>query len=71
MFRSIYLNPPPALSVRYVDNFEATHDAVFQSAPHAIKFARNSAFHYLNAGRYLMAQILLHALTHTRRPADL
>ena len=28
----------------------------------AIRFDRNSAFHYLDAGRYLMAQILLHVL---------
>jgi hypothetical protein len=46
----------------YVDNYPATYDAVFQQTPHAIKFAKNSAFHYLNAGRYLMAQILLHAI---------
>ena len=46
----------------YIDNYESTYDAVFQDTPHAIKFAKNSAFHYLNAGRYLMAQILMHAL---------
>lgn len=46
----------------YIDNYPATYDAVFQSTPHAIKFAKNSAFHYLNAGRYLMAQLVLHAL---------
>ncbi len=46
----------------YVDNYPATYDAVFQSTPHAVKFAKNSAFHYLNNGRYLMAQMLLHAL---------
>jgi hypothetical protein len=46
----------------YVDNYPATYDAVFQQTPHEIKFAKNSAFHYLNAGRYLMAQILLHAI---------
>ena len=45
----------------YVDNYPATYDAVFQSTPHAIKFAKNSAFHYLNAGRYLMAQLVLGA----------
>jgi hypothetical protein len=28
----------------------------------AIRFDRNSAFHYLDAGRYLMAQVLLHVL---------
>ena len=39
----------------------ATHEAVFQTTPRAIKFAKNSAFHYLNNGRYLMAQLLLHA----------
>ena len=46
----------------YIDNYESTYDAVFQDTSHAIKFAKNSAFHYLNAGRYLMAQILMHAL---------
>ena len=46
----------------YVDNYPATYDAVFQRTPHAIKFAKNSAFHYLNGGRYLMAQLLLHTL---------
>ena len=42
----------------YVDNYPSTYDAVFQRTPHAIKFAKNSAFHYLNAGRYLMVQLL-------------
>ena len=46
----------------YIDNYPATYDAVFQRTPHAIKFAKNSAFHYLNAGRYLMCQLLLHTL---------
>ena len=46
----------------YIDNYPATYDAVFQNTPHAIKFAKNSAFHYLNAGRYLMAQMLLHTI---------
>ena len=46
----------------YIDNYPATYDAVFQRTPSAIKFAKNSAFHYLNAGRYLMAQLLLHTM---------
>ena len=46
----------------YIDNYPATYDAVFQPTPQAVKFAKNSAFHYLNAGRYLMAQLLLHAM---------
>jgi len=46
----------------YIDNYPSTYDATFQRTPYAIKFAKNSAFHYLNAGRYLMAQILLHTL---------
>ena len=46
----------------YIDNYPATYDAVFQHTPHAIKFAKNSAFHYLNTGRYLMAQLLMHTL---------
>ena len=45
----------------YVDNYAATYEAVFQATPHAIKFVMNSAFHYLNAGRYLMAQLVLGA----------
>ena len=48
-------------SMLYIDNYPATYDAVFQNTPHAIKFAKNSAFHYLNAGRYLMAQLVLGA----------
>ena len=43
----------------YVDNYAVTFDAAFQSPATAIKFARNSAFHYLDAGRHLMAQLLL------------
>lgn len=46
----------------YIDNYPSTYDAVFQGPPHAIKFAKNSAFHYLNAGRYLMAQLVLHVI---------
>ena len=46
----------------YIDNYPATYHAVFQNTPHATKFAKNSAFHYLNAGRYLMAQLVMHAL---------
>ncbi len=48
----------------YLDNFEATRDAAFPSGDPAIgaRFDRNSAFHYLDAGRYLMAQLLLHVL---------
>ena len=37
----------------------ATYRAAFQPAP-SIKFARGSTFHYLDAGRHLMAQSLLH-----------
>jgi hypothetical protein len=52
----------------FVDLFPATLRAAFPppSVPDAeqiaIRFDRNSAFHYLDAGRYLMAQILLHVL---------
>jgi len=45
----------------YLDQYAATKAAAFQEAP-AIKFAQGSTFHYLNAGRYLMAQTLLHLL---------
>jgi hypothetical protein len=34
----------------YVDNYPSTYDAVFQRTPHAIKFAKNSAFHYVRRG---------------------
>ena len=56
-------------SMVYVDNYPATYDAVFQRTPQAIKFAKNSAFHYLNGGRYLMAQMLLHAMSLLVPPA--
>ena len=52
----------------YVDQYEATLRAAFppptmpDAEQVAIRFDRNSAFHYLDAGRYLMAQILLHVL---------
>jgi hypothetical protein len=45
----------------FLDNFDATFRAAFQ-APHALKFATGSTFHYLDAGRHLMAQHLLHLL---------
>ena len=32
----------------------------------AVRFDRNSAFHFLDGGRYLMAQLLLHALRLSR-----
>ena len=48
----------------FLDYYRATFDAAFPShAPDpsiAVRFDRNSAFHYLDAGRYLMMQILLH-----------
>ena len=46
----------------YIDNYVSTFDAAFQPPATAIKFARNSAFHYLDAGRHLMAQLLFQAL---------
>lgn len=51
----------------FVDQHDATYRAAFPAeaaggAQVAIRFDRNSAFHYLDAGRYLMAQILLHVL---------
>ena len=54
--------------VFYLDNFDATYRAAFQRPP-AIKFARGSTFHYVNAGRYLMAQNLLHLLSVVSAPA--
>ena len=50
-----------AAGVLYLDQYAATRAAAFQPAP-AIKFAQGSTFHYLNAGRYLMAQTLLHTM---------
>ena len=49
------------MGMAYLDNFQPTYRAAFQPPP-AIKFARGSTFHYLNDGRYLMAQNLLHLL---------
>ena len=49
-----------AAGVYYLDNFNATYAAAFQPSP-ALKFAQGSTFHYLNAGRYLMAQLVLGA----------
>ena len=49
--------------VTYLDNYNATFAATFElPGPEALKFAPRSAFHYLNAGRYLMAQLLLRML---------
>ena len=46
----------------YIDNYPSTYDVSFPAdAAPAIKFAKNSAFHYLNS-RYLMAQLLLHTI---------
>jgi hypothetical protein len=47
----------------FLDVYPATFDAAFPADP-AIRarFDRNSAFHYLDAGRYIMAQSLLHML---------
>ena len=50
-----------AAGVLYLDQYAATRQAAFQ-APPAIRFAQGSTFHYLNAGRYLMAQTLIHLL---------
>ena len=50
----------------FLDVYPATLDAAFP--PPGIdpaigaRFDRNSAFHYLDAGRYLMANLLLHVL---------
>ena len=47
--------------ILFLDNFDATFRAAFQPPP-ALKFATGSTFHYLDAGRHLMAQHLLHLL---------
>ncbi|KAL1519194.1 hypothetical protein AB1Y20_003454 [Prymnesium parvum] len=59
-----------AAGMLYLDNFESTFRAAFQKPP-AIKFARGSTFHYVNEGRYLMAQNLLHLLRIVSDPAAL
>ena len=47
----------------FLDNYQATYSAAFPSdAAIGARFDRNSAFHYLDAGRYLMAQLVLHVL---------
>ena len=50
----------------FLDNYEATFSAAFPSAgvdpDIGVRFDRNSAFHWLDAGRYLMANLLLHVL---------
>lgn len=49
----------------FLDMHAATLKAAFPADPAsspAAKFDRNSAFHWLDAGRYLMSQILMHAL---------
>jgi len=53
----------------YLDQYAATKAAAFQEQP-AIKFAQGSTFHYLNAGRHLMAQTLLHLLHLLTHGAD-
>ena len=50
----------------FLDNYEATFSAAFPSAgidpAIGVRFDRNSAFHWLDAGRYLMTNLLLHVL---------
>lgn len=51
-----------SLGVTFVDHYTATRDAVLQPTPHAIRFDHFSTFHFHDAGRYIQAQLLLHAL---------
>ena len=46
----------------FLDTYSATYDAAFPASDAAIgvRFDRNSAFHYLDAGRYLMTALLTH-----------
>jgi len=46
----------------FLDMYSATRHAALQHTPHAIRFDKFSTFHYFDAGRYLQAQILLHAM---------
>ena len=50
----------------FLDNYKATFSAAFPSLEEdqaiAVRFDRGSAFHYLDAGRYIMCQLLLHTL---------
>ena len=47
----------------FLDAYPATLDAAFPSDPTiGARFDRNSAFHYLDAGRYVMGNLLLHVL---------
>jgi hypothetical protein len=60
-FASLARPAVEAEGFHYLDQFAPTFRAAFQPAP-AVRFARGSTFHYLNSGRYLMAQTLLHLL---------
>lgn len=59
----------------FLDQYRATLQAAFPmngtsgGVEVAIRFDRNSAFHYLDAGRYLMTQVLLHVLSLLRGDA--
>ena len=45
----------------FLDNYKATYAAAFPAdADIGARFDRNSAFHYLDAGRYIMANLLMH-----------
>ena len=45
-----------------VSMYSATRHAVLQRTPDAIRFDHFSTFHFFDAGRYIQAQLLLHAL---------
>ena len=51
-----------ALGVTFLDVYTATRDAVLQHTPHAVRFDHFSAFHFHDAGRYIQAQLFLHAM---------
>ena len=58
-------SPPHAqrqVGATFLDTYYATRHAALQPSRHAIRFDANSAFHYFDSGRYLQAQLLLHAL---------
>ena len=52
-----------ATNTVFLDNYNATYAATFElPGNQALKFAPRSAFHYRNAGRYVMAQLMLRLL---------
>ena len=50
------------LGVAFLDTYTATRHAVLQRTPYAVRFDHFSAFHFHDTGRYIQAELFLHAL---------